>query len=329
MLRAVTGVVMRRVRCLICAAVIAPAFLSGALAAERDYGLDPREVAAGVYMLEGKLEHFSFRNGGNIVNTGFIVGDDGVVVIDSGPSRLYGEQLRAAVGRVTDKPIAAVLITHLHPDHFLGNQAFADVPILALQGTVDGIEAQGELFNDAMYRLVGPWMKGTEVRVPDPLGDKDRLTLGGRELRLLRYGGHSGADLAVFDPKTGVLFAGDLVFFERTPTTPQADVARWLDDLVRVRDVPYRVLVPGHGPAVTDDRAIAQTTLYLDWLITSLRARAEAGVSMAEVLEPQSSGEAFFSLAVFMDEYRRSVAHLFPSMEEEALTRGRVVQVEQ
>ncbi|MEL7043928.1 MAG: quinoprotein relay system zinc metallohydrolase 1 [Pseudomonadota bacterium] len=302
--------------------------LPGTNAAERNYDLQPQEVAEGVFILEGKLEHFSFRNGGNIVNTGFIVGDDGVVVIDSGPSRLYGEQLREAIAQTTEKPVVAVLITHLHPDHFLGNQAFGDVPVLALPGTVEGIEAQGELFNDAMYRMAGPWMKGTEVRIPDALDSEARITLAGRELELLRLAGHSGSDLAVFDPHSGVLFAGDVVFYRRTPTTPQANISRWLDDLDVLRAVPYRVLVPGHGPAVTDQRAIEQTSLYLDWLATNLRGQAEAGVSMAEALEPDPSGAPFFSLAVFLEEFQRSVAHLFPAMEEEALSRGRVVQTE-
>ncbi|MEM1189368.1 MAG: quinoprotein relay system zinc metallohydrolase 1 [Pseudomonadota bacterium] len=311
------------------ALILSASCLCGANAAERSYDLQPQEVAEGIFVLEGELEHFSFRNGGNIVNTGFIVGDDGVVVIDSGPSRLYGEQLRAAIARTTDKPITAVLITHLHPDHFLGNQAFADVPVLALPGTVEGIRAQGELFNDAMYRMAGPWMKGTEVRIPDALDSDGRVVLAGRELELLSLAGHSGADLAVFDRESGVLFAGDVVFYRRTPTTPQANIARWLDDLERLRSVPYRVLVPGHGPAVTDHRAIEQTALYLDWLATNLRAQAESGISMAEALEPHESGAAFFSLAVFLEEFQRSVAHLFPAMEEEALARGKVVQVEQ
>ncbi len=135
---------------LLAALLLTVGCVTAVFAAERDYGLEPREIAKGIYLLEGELEHFSFRNGGNIVNTGFIVGDDGVVVIDSGPSRIYGESLREVIAKTTDKPIVAVLITHFHPDHFLGNQAFDDVPVLALEGTVKGIEVQGELFNDAM-----------------------------------------------------------------------------------------------------------------------------------------------------------------------------------
>ncbi len=92
--------------------------------AARDYALEPQQVAPNTYVLIGANEHFSFANGGNIANTGFIVTDDGVVVIDTGPSRLYGEQMIAAIRAVTDQPIVRVYNTHLHPDHFLGNQAF-------------------------------------------------------------------------------------------------------------------------------------------------------------------------------------------------------------
>src|SRR5690606_29965479 len=99
--------------------------------AELSYTLQPRQIADGVWLLEGSTDNFDKRNGGNIVNTGFIVGDAGVIVIDTGPSRLYGEAMRAAISRVTDRPVVKVLLTHHHPDHVLGNQAFADVPIAA------------------------------------------------------------------------------------------------------------------------------------------------------------------------------------------------------
>ena len=75
---------------------------------------------------------FSTGNGGNIVNTGFIVGSGGVVV-DTGPSQRYGKQMRKAIGILTRQPVSLVLNTHHHPDHFLGNQAFADRPVGAFR----------------------------------------------------------------------------------------------------------------------------------------------------------------------------------------------------
>ncbi|HET6718629.1 MAG TPA: MBL fold metallo-hydrolase, partial [Rhodocyclaceae bacterium] len=118
-------------------AAMPPAFGQSAPAA--DYALKPRQIAPDTWVLVGLREDFSRSNGGNIVNTAFVATGDGVVVIDSGPTRLYGEALRAAIARVTPQPIREVWNTHHHPDHVLGNQAFADRPIRALEPTRQGL----------------------------------------------------------------------------------------------------------------------------------------------------------------------------------------------
>jgi glyoxylase-like metal-dependent hydrolase (beta-lactamase superfamily II) len=93
-----------------------------------DYRLQARALAPGVWVVEGDNADFSVANGCNIINTGFIATGQGVLVINTGPSRLYGEQLRALIARTTPEPVVQVLHLNLHPDYFLGNQAFADVP---------------------------------------------------------------------------------------------------------------------------------------------------------------------------------------------------------
>ncbi len=293
--------------------------------ADTDYRLEPVEVAPGTYVLLGQNAHFTFANACNIVNTGFIVTDDGVLVIDSGPSRLYGEQLRAAIARVTDKPIVRVLNTHLHPDHFLGNQAFADLPVSALPKTVSGIGRHGEGFNDSMYRLCGAAMKGTYVLAPSEPVEPGILEIGGHRLRLMALEGHTDADLVVLDETTGVLFAGDLVFNQRTPTTPHARISVWRASLQALSEMEFKVLVPGHGPVTDDASAIEQTDAYLVWLDAHLLDAAESGHSMAEVLHPEAPAEVE-RLAVFADEYQRSVEHLYPTMEFDALSKGYVEQ---
>jgi uncharacterized sulfatase len=302
------------------------AVLSGALRAAGDYGLEAQQVAPGTYVFFGANEHFSFANGGNIANTGFIVTADGVVVIDTGPSRLYGEQMRAAIAKVTDRPVLKVFNTHLHPDHFLGNQAFEDVPVAALAATIDGIRTHGDRFAENLYRACGRWEAGTRVVVPDETLKAGTLEIGGHRLRLLALDGHTGADLAILDETTGVLFAGDLVFNDRTPTTPHADIPRWIAALDRLDRLEFSLLVPGHGAAAADRAPIAQTRSYLQWLDASLARSAGGGLSMAEALAPADPPAAATRLAVFADEYRRSVAHLFPRHEEEALRQGRVEQ---
>ncbi len=122
-----------------------------------------------------------------------------MVVIDTGPSRRYGEAMREAIARVTPKPVIQVLLTHHHPDHALGNQAFKDVPIGALAGTTRLLHEQGDGMAENLYRMVGDWMRGTEVVLPTQVLEPGVLSVGGHDLRLLALTGHTGADLA--DPR--------------------------------------------------------------------------------------------------------------------------------
>jgi hypothetical protein len=74
--------------------------------ADPDYALKPRQIAEGTWLLEGSTDNFAKSNGGNIVNTAFIVTEKGVVVIDTGPSKRYGEALRKAIAETGDSGAA-------------------------------------------------------------------------------------------------------------------------------------------------------------------------------------------------------------------------------
>lgn len=302
-------------------------FLSASTgAADFDYGLQAQSVAEQVYVFIGRNEDFSTVNGGNIVNTAFIAGPGGIVVIDSGPSLRYGEQMHRAIAGISGQPLALVINTHHHPDHFLGNQAFAGTPIAALPATIEGIAAEGNAFAENLFRMSGDWMKGTEVLVPNRALAAGTSEIAGRRLRLIGLDGHTGADLAVYDEKSGVLFAGDLVFNGRAPTTPHADIAHWLTALDRLeaitREPGFAVLVPGHGAVTRDAAPIRQTRAWLRWLQTAMQAAAREGLDMNEVLALPLPAE-FADLPVAVSEYRRSVGHLFPAAEQDALGAGR------
>ena len=291
-------------------------------AADMNYDLRPVRVAADTWVLTGLNEDFSFKNGGNIVNTGFIVTPAGVLVIDSGPSRAYGEQLRRAIARITDKPVVMVLNTHHHPDHFLGNQAFAPDTLAALPATIKSIHSEGGSLNENMYRLAGDWMAGTEPVAPARPLAAGPLEMGGHRLELIALDGHTEADLVVLDRSTGVLFAGDLVFNGRTPTTPHADLQHWQAALDQLEKTPFTTLVPGHGPIARDAGPIRQTKAWLAWLDHQLRQAADDGLDMTEVLALPLPAE-FRGLAVVDAEYRRSVGQLYPAYEQRALSRER------
>lgn len=160
---------MRRLAAALLAASAVAAFAQGAPRVDvgrLDYGLGARALAPGVWVVEGANADFSPANGCNIINTGFIATGAGVLVLNTGPSKRYGEQLRALIAKTTSEPVVQVIHLNLHPDYFLGNQAFADVPRLATDTTRAGMAREAKAYEVNLYRLCGDWMKGTEAVLP-------------------------------------------------------------------------------------------------------------------------------------------------------------------
>jgi quinoprotein relay system zinc metallohydrolase 1 len=311
---------MRHLPSLSCGLLLALALgFEGAAAEEYRYSLTPVEVAQGVWLFEGVTEDFSRSNGGNIVNTAFIVTDAGVIVFDTGTSRRHGEQIRETIETVTDLPITHVFLSHHHPDHVFGNQAFDPASLYALEGTIQRLAEQGDDFSDNLYRSLGDWMRGTEVVLPTRRITPGRMTLDGRDIELMAMSGHSGADLVLLDHTAGVLLAADLVFYQRAPTTPHTpglDV--WREELRELEALDFRYLVPGHGPVVEGTVPFEQMHDYLGWLDDTLREAARQGLTASEVMALPIP-ERFDEIAVARHELIRSVSHLYGRYEREAL----------
>lgn len=162
-----TGLTRRDALAGIAGAAAASALRPAHAAPRHVYDLRPVEVAQGLWMVEGATEHFSAENGGAIVNVALLDTDDGLLVIDTGSSLRYGEALRAAALQLAGRGVAEVIVTHHHPDHFFGDQAFADLPIRALDRTAALAAEHGDGYADNLYRLLGDWMRGTEPVPPN------------------------------------------------------------------------------------------------------------------------------------------------------------------
>jgi quinoprotein relay system zinc metallohydrolase 1 len=292
-----------------------------------DYHLAARALAPGVWVVEGENDDFSVANGCNIINTGFIATGAGVVVVNTGPSRLYGEQLRALIGRTTREPVVQVLHLNLHPDYFLGDQAFADLPRLATPATRSGMARVAADYENNMYRLCGDWMKGTQALVPDqdvPAAalQSGNWTVGQRHFALRELRGHTDSDLVLVDRASGVAFVGGLVFAQRIPTTPNAHVPDWLKSLDTLQALQLSTVVPSHGPVHADGSGLDGTRRYLRWLDGAFRRAAGEGLEMNELLRAPVP-EEFRHWAAFQTEYVRNVAHLYPVYERAALQPAR------
>ena len=287
-----------------------------------NYHLKPRQIAPGTWVIEGAVDDFSRANGCNIINTAFIATGAGVVVVNTGTSRLYGEQQRKAIASVTHEPVLRVLNLNLHPDYFFGNQAWADKPIQALAGTIAGQQAEGGAYADNLYRLCGDWMKATESQPAKVALEPQSFTLGGHRLELRRLQGHTADDLVLLDHSTGVMFAGGLVFSQRVPTTPHADFSAWLASLDILaqwqQSGEFKQVVPSHGPVHTGAEGINETRDWLRWLTSSLQASAERGLDLSEVLR-QPVPDRFARWAAQPAELQRTLAQWYPRFEQQVL----------
>ena len=299
------------------AALVRPAAASERLA----YNLQAKPVSDGVWMIEGSTDYFSMENGGAIVNCALLKGETGMIVVDTGSSLRYGEALNTLVRGLDIRGVSAVVITHHHPDHFFGNQVFADKPIYGLGQTIALAQAEGDAFADNMYRLLGDWMRGTEVVPPQNALEGGAVAIDGRTFTALPLAGHTGADLALLDQATGLLIAGDLVFYNRAPTTPHADLALWRQSLDTLEQADAAAVLPGHGPLDQTGAAIDQTRGYLNWLEATLTDAAQNGFDMVEIMNQPLPAE-FAAMGAQPQEFQRSVAHLFPDLERQVLPRG-------
>ncbi|WP_135078800.1 quinoprotein relay system zinc metallohydrolase 1 [Terasakiella sp. SH-1] len=288
------------------------------LAKELTYNLTPIEVAKDVYFFMGEKQYFSRENGGNIVNTGFIIGTDSVIVIDSGPSLRYGNEMKRAIGKITPKPVRHLILTHHHPDHFFGNSAFDGADIYALPETLQAMKTEGDGLLENMFHMVGDWMMDTEIKLPNKTVNVSKASMAGRNLRFIPLQGHTVGDLAILDEQTGTLFAGDLAFYERTATTPHAHLHDWYASLDILMDIPFKTVVPGHGPIDRDGRSLRQTLDYLQWLETVLKNAAQNGLEMTEAMRLDIP-DRFQQLALHRDEFQRSVSHLWAGIMKETL----------
>ena len=291
-------------------------------AATFNYDLQPRQIADGTWVIEGAVQDFSRANGCNIINTAFIATGAGVVVINTGPSRLYGEQQRRAIERVTREPVQRVIELNLHPDYFFGNQAWADRPTQALAGSISGMQAEGTAYADNLYRLCGDWMRGTESTPAREAVLPQTLQLGQHKLELQRLHGHTADDLVLLDHHTGVLFAGGLVFAERVPTTPHADFAAWLASLDVLEQLitsgAAKTVVPSHGPVHSGLAGVQQTRDWLRWLTSLMQNSAERGLDLGEVLGTPVP-ERFKRWAAQPAELHRSLTQWYPRYEQRVL----------
>ncbi len=219
-------------------------------------------------------------------NAGFVVGDDGVVVIDTFENEAAAKALLGQIHNLTHLPIKFVVNTHYHLDHVAGNRVFAQqgAVIVAHQSVRAWIHTENlKFFGDR----IKPEEKAMVENLLAPEVTYDpgvTLFLGTRRIEVKHMDGHTGGDSVVSIPDAGVVFCGDLFWKKTLPNLIDATTASWIPTLSELVDQPANVtpnsglsraliFVPGHGD-VGNAEDVLEFQGYLRWL----RAATQKGV---------------------------------------------------
>jgi glyoxylase-like metal-dependent hydrolase (beta-lactamase superfamily II) len=229
-------------------------------------------------------------------NCGFIVGEDGVLVVDTRATPPLARELIAAIRSVTDKPIKYLFLTHYHAVRVLGARAFGpEVTVIASEGTHEWIGERGQAdFDSELGRFPRLFQGHDEIPgLTQPhLTCPDRMTvhLGKLEVQLLHIGrGHSRGDSVAWIPSLGVLFAGDLVENRTAVYAGDGYIAEWSSTLAKLEALQPRAMVPGRGAAMTDPQAVQQaisgTRSFLDALWRNVADGLARGMNRKQIYE--------------------------------------------
>jgi quinoprotein relay system zinc metallohydrolase 2 len=286
----------------------------------RDHPIELTEIAPGIHVSQGVTEETSRANLGAIANIGVIVGAERAAVIDTGGCLLWGQRLREAVRRVTDRPISHVILTHVHPDHMFGAAAFAeDRPsIVGHHRLPAALAARGDYYRRRLEEELGDLAAGSAVVPPTQLvSDRTRIDLGSRTLEITAHGAaHTDNDLSLFDTATATLWAGDLLFLERIPAL-DGSLLGWLAVMDELARIPAARVVPGHGPRIASwPDALAPQRRYLTLLRDQIRRFIQQGRTMEEAIAAIGAGERA-RWALFDDYNARNIAAAFHELEWE------------
>ena len=236
---------------------------------------------------------YAFIQDNCATNAGFIVSDEGVMVIDSLMTPTLAGKLFAAVRNVTSAPIRFLINTHFHGDHVFGNQYFLPAPIVAHANCRDELI---EKFDGNMQRYRAraeliPELDQIKMTLPDvTFEDRMSIRLGSREIQLSFHGrAHSNSDILLYLPEEKLLFVGDLAVNRTLPAFPDGHITKWLTVMEAVTKVDADTIVPGHGP-VGDRSDFNDAVELLSLLDAEIRRGFDAGLSEEDTVKQVKVG---------------------------------------
>jgi glyoxylase-like metal-dependent hydrolase (beta-lactamase superfamily II) len=240
-------------------------------------------------------EHaYAFTAGGD-PNTGIVVGDNAVMVVDAQATPKTAQAVIEKVRSVTDKPVRYVVLTSFHAVRTLGASAYGAEHVVCCEATREMMVERGaQDYRSELQRLPRLFQGADSVPglTSPTLTFTDRMTiwLGKLQVEILHVGrGHTKGDTIVWLPEERTLFAGDLVQDAVAPDAGDAQLKDWPATLQKVRALRPEALLPGRGDALVGadavEEATAGTQAYVEDLYRSVAGAVEAGASVKQAYD--------------------------------------------
>ncbi|WP_051221689.1 MBL fold metallo-hydrolase [Neptunomonas japonica] len=303
-----------------CAYILVASILSSYASIARAASLDIEQVAPNIYAIIGPLEQRSELNLANNATFGFIVSDEGVILIDSGGTLEGAKALERVIHTITPKPITHIINTGGQDHRWFGNHYFTEKGAVTITSTMTQADQQqrGSSQADNTARLTGPSWTGTEPHAAQKaLSDSTRLEISGITLKIIPVGpAHTGGETLVWLPKQKVLFSGDVVYVERMlGIGSQSHHHEWIKAFEKIVELQPEIIVPGHGHPTTLAIATQDTYNYLTFLRNEVSKllQADEDISSASAIDQSQ----FSYLKVYEQIKNRNAQRVFEEMEWE------------
>lgn len=278
------------------------------------------KVSDNVYAIIGPLGQRSEANDGLNNNLGFIVTREGVILIDSGASKLGAERIEKAIARVTDQPVKWVVNTGSQDHRWLGNDHFAQkgAQIIAMSRTAKTQARYAEQQMKSLKGFLGERLAGTEPMPANHTleGEEATLELGGEKLVLRYTDAHYPGDIWAWLPEKRIIFTGDLVYVDRLfALLPWSSVKKGQQAFNAMEALKPEYIVPGHGRVSDLQRARRDCGDYYDFLNETIGAAAEEMQPMDEVLDRYNKLPRFEHLEHFETLHRTNMNRTYLEYE--------------
>lgn len=281
------------------------------------------QVSSRVFALIGDMDVPNEINAGFICNSAFVITNTGVVVIDPGGSVQIGRMIIDEIRKQTSKPITHVFNTHHHADHWMGNQAFAELdskPIIMGHPVMKDTALEiGEQWIKIISNLTKGKNTGTRVVLPNQLLQGDEvIKIGGVTFSLYHpKHAHTKGDITIYLPEEKTLIAGDVLFYLRTPGFQDASPLGNAKALQYLTTLDFKQVIPGHGP-VTDKSGIHYMLNYINLLHTEVKHHFENGLEDYE-MKKKIDVKDYKSMSGFKERFGINVNRMYLEVEQNNL----------